>query len=512
MIEPKRQKKWTILLLILAFSVFIKGLLLCFHGSDTINTDGVIYVSAAQAISSGNWKLALSIYPMPAYPALIALTHFLIPDWTWAGRVLSALMLTLAIIPIYFTASHLFNNRTAIFTGLAAALWPTGNTMALYIYRDPCFMLVGAVSIYWFLKGVSNSDLKAICLAFLFAWLSMLFRVEGIIVPFAQLTYLAAVTLYSRFAKLDVNYNKFIAAGSSISFAALFLFFLATKVGHLDINRISEYLLLFEKIVKGELFANLGKINAQLKIMEQYSPFPQGSLNFAEIARHYGYFIYFMGAAHAFLKALFFPYAIAAIYGARDGFKNHRFFLVFFASFFFIMAYFFLLERDFLEERFLLLPAFALLPITGAGLAKGFEKGMAFNKRHPWFLISIAVLLLALFADIKAMAEPPDILVKKAGQWLSNNQQNQKIVTNDIRIVYEAGRNIFFPESKAIYWDKPLVPASSLEAFAKEQNADIIVFKINKKKMPNMPTFTNYTRIKEFSDARRAVMVFMIKK
>ncbi len=511
MIKPEKQKEWTALLLILTFSLFLKGLLLCFHGSDTINTDGVIYVSAAQAILAGNWELALSIYPMPAYPSLIALIHFLVPDWTWAGRVLSALLLTFAIIPLFFMTAKLYGTRAALFAGLAAAAWPTGNTMALYIYRDPCFVLVGAISIYWFLKGVSNSSLKAICFAFSAAWLSLLFRVEGIILPITQLTYLVVVTLRSKLARLDTNDHGLVFAGFSISFAAIFLFLLAMKTEHLEINRISEYVQLIEKIVKGELFTNLENIHAQLKIMEQYSPFPQGGLNFAEIARHYGYFIYFMGAAHAFLKALFLPYAAGAVYGAKDNLKNHRLFLIFFAFIFFIMAYFFLLERDFLEERFLLLPAFALLPLTGAGLAKGVERGVMMDKKHPWFLISIAVILLALLADIKAVAEPPDILVKRAGQWLSNNHRNQRIVTNDIRIAYEAGHNIFSPESKAIYWDKPVGQWNAVEAFARQQQADIIAIKINKKKMVGMPVFTTYARYKEFSDARRAVIVFTTK-
>ncbi len=512
MADSKKNDKLTPLMLLLTISFFLKGLLLYFHGSDTINTDGVIYVSAAQAIESGNWGLAMKIYPMPAYPALLALVHQIVPDWTLAGRVLSCVMLTLAIIPVYFLTLRLFYARTALFTGFAAALWPTGTNLAMDIYRDPCFLALGILSLYLFVEGVNEKNVQKASLSFIAAWLSLIFRVEGILLPVSQLSYLTYRWLYSRLKGGSHDCARLLMCGLSISLAAVAALFAAAHAGQVEINRIHEYVQLLDKITKGELFSNLKNIHKQLKLMEQYSPFPNGSFNFAEIARHYSYFIYFMGVTHAFLKAFFLPFAVIGLYGAKTGTRARSGFLIFLASIFLIMGYFFLLERDFLEERFLLLPAFSLLPWAGAGLALGIEKGVLVNKRHPWFLISISVILLAFSANIKAFSEPQDTLVKDAGRWLSANCPSQKIVTNDIRIVYEAGLNLFLPGAKAAYWDRPVQPWRDLESFAARENADLVALVINTKKITVRPGFKSYSFLKEFKDRRRAIIFFIKDK
>ena len=54
---------------------------------------------AARQIAAGNIEGALSLYPMPVYPLLLTLVHFVIPDWIAAARIIGIAALTLAVIP-----------------------------------------------------------------------------------------------------------------------------------------------------------------------------------------------------------------------------------------------------------------------------------------------------------------------------------------------------------------------------------------------------------------------------
>ena len=109
---------------ILGLSAIIKVLVLIALSEKAINNDGLLYISAAQHFASGYFKEGLVLYPMPLYPFLITIVHFIISDWVLAARLISLVSLILAIIPLYLISKELFNYRIAFWGCLAFALIP----------------------------------------------------------------------------------------------------------------------------------------------------------------------------------------------------------------------------------------------------------------------------------------------------------------------------------------------------------------------------------------------------
>ena len=121
-----RLSKWSDskngLVLILCISLLIKISIAFIN--PVINPDGIIYISAAKQFAAGNFMDGLAIYSMPFYPFLILLTHFFIPEWVVAAKLISVVSLCFVLIPLYLITKDLFNDKAAFWACLAFAVAP----------------------------------------------------------------------------------------------------------------------------------------------------------------------------------------------------------------------------------------------------------------------------------------------------------------------------------------------------------------------------------------------------
>ena len=148
----------------LFFIIFISAalkLLIFWALSDTpINSDGVLYISAAQQFAEGNFKEGLSLYPMPLYPVLIAIVHFIIPNYVMAARLISYTSLVLMVIPLYHLINHLFGRGAAFWGCFAFVLAPIPNGWVVDVIRGPSFVFVLAWAVYFALQAVCSEGIK----------------------------------------------------------------------------------------------------------------------------------------------------------------------------------------------------------------------------------------------------------------------------------------------------------------------------------------------------------------
>ena len=89
-----------------------------------INSDGVTFICAAQEMARGNWGASLDVYSRPLFPLVLHMAHWIIPDWVWAGRILSLLAIVGTLFPLYFLTKALFSQRAAFWACLAFAVAP----------------------------------------------------------------------------------------------------------------------------------------------------------------------------------------------------------------------------------------------------------------------------------------------------------------------------------------------------------------------------------------------------
>src|SRR6185369_40010 len=78
-----------------------------------ISADGVGYVLSARDIVSGAGWGRMTTYGV-VYPTLVALASFPVGDMELAGRLVSVVMGSLLVVPLYMIAMELFSRRVGI--------------------------------------------------------------------------------------------------------------------------------------------------------------------------------------------------------------------------------------------------------------------------------------------------------------------------------------------------------------------------------------------------------------
>ena len=139
-----------------------------------INQDGELYITAAQKIAEGAFKEALTIHGMPLYPLLIALTHYVIPNWIAAARLVSIAASILTIIPLYLLTREIFHRQAALWACAAFALLPLSNHLSVAIMRDPLFLFFLAYAALFAQRAITSKRLVHFFLSSLLGLFSIL--------------------------------------------------------------------------------------------------------------------------------------------------------------------------------------------------------------------------------------------------------------------------------------------------------------------------------------------------
>lgn len=111
----------------------------------TIDTEGAEYARIAENFSAGRGYTGIEtsgaelIFP-PLFPMLIAATSLVVGQAELAGRLVSLLLGTLLVLPVYFIARELHGRHVALVAGLLIALHPLLVGFAASVYCESTFM------------------------------------------------------------------------------------------------------------------------------------------------------------------------------------------------------------------------------------------------------------------------------------------------------------------------------------------------------------------------------------
>ncbi|MBL0712759.1 MAG: glycosyltransferase family 39 protein, partial [Desulfosarcina sp.] len=275
-----------------------------------INTDGILYISAAKLFESGRYGEGWALFPMPAYPFLLYLVHTVIPDWIGAARFISIFAYTAAILPLYALTRTLFDRQAAIWAALLFALSPLANIKSMDIIRDPVFIFCLALYLWCFLGSIRSLSLGLLVAALIFAATSFLFRIEAIVMLGAPCIFLP-VCLISAKSREE---NKWAATSLAIWLLTLgAMLFLAVVIAqHTSSANIirPDIQSHMEKLFSFSAFDQYHAIYGHLKTVQDSPPFSGFNSSIAAVTRHWMPLVYLVGQTEIFLKALFPVYLI----------------------------------------------------------------------------------------------------------------------------------------------------------------------------------------------------------
>jgi len=498
------------LIYIICISAMLKAF---FLASDSlINNDGLLYISAAQEFAKGHFKEGLNVFPMPFYSLLIVIVHFLIPDWAMAARVISVLFMVFTIIPLYLLTKELFDRKAAFWACLAFALAPASNSLAGDVIRDPGFIFCTAWSVYFALRSSQSSRIIYFAATAFFSLVSILFRIEGIILVLIFPVYFSFLSFFK-----DQERTTLLKGALLFMLIPLFLitvYYVSGFKGLVSFNRSDHIYGEIQKLFKIEFLVNYQMLSSQLEILVQSSPYPGFKNNFAEIAKHYIPAIYFMGLTETFIVALFPLYIVPIYYSFKEPIKINHVFVLSLLIVFILLAYYFLIKMDFLTERYILIPVLLAYPWVGAGMHRFLEylSGKSFEN---FFLIAFLLFIISpVYKCVEQEMKQDDSLII-AAKWIENNPDAMKlrIITGDKRFLFYAGRefwvgDVFSGNSSDAYYrlDDEDASYNELEEIAAANKFDLLFLRVSLKK--EAPQFKYFKKIKEIKGRNNISYIF----
>jgi len=491
----------------LAVSLLLKGFLA--FQDVVLNADGVVYLEAARMIAEGHVSKSLLLYPMPAYPLLIATVHFLVPDWMLAAKLISIAAAAAITLPVYWLTQLLFNRQAAFYAALAAALLPRLNDLAPDVIRDPIFLLLACLSVAWMVKACAVKRISGVLGAFVLAGAALLFRIEAISLFLIYLVYLAGLALVAkeqrRFARKALLVVLIPALLGMIGLVGIG----ATAGG---IDRVDQLQAFGRSILDGRFFSRYQDIYAHLKDSERLSPGTSGELY--KLARHYMPLLYLVGMLEAFFKGLFWPYAVLLWIARRRLLTSGMPLVLLTITVHSLLVLIYFLRVDYLSSRYLQFCALLFLPLVGQGavMLEGMTQKVAW-RRTALALLVLAFMAFPLYRSV-AQGFGEDRSIAMTGKWLSHQNALRQApwAVDDLRYYIYAGKPFDYSKEKqgALQIRRYQIENDdrALEKLARAEGKDVIILRTSQKDTGGAAHFTTFHKVKAIASAQSITTVY----
>jgi len=488
----------------LCTSAALKTMLALFN--KPFNSDGVLYISAAQHFAAGHFRDGLELFPMPLYSLIITAVHFIVSNWEVAAKLISITSVVLATIPLYLLTTELFNRKAAFWACLAFAVSPLPNDWAVDVVRGPIFVFFVLWAVYFAQNAVASKRPIFFFLTALFSCFSLFLRIEGvIIIPFFFFFTMCLILIKrgerTSLLKGLLTFMTFLVILTGICF-------LVMRMTGVSFNRFDEVAEKTGNMLKMGFLDNYHLMYDQLKDMEKLSPSLYQRQNLAETARHFIWLIYLVGLLQTFVKVLFPLFVIPLFWAYRHIFERRQAFVFALVCFYLLMMYYTLIDRDFMQGRFLFAPVSLAYPWVGLGMERMFNYLKSSSMPKVYFAIFIVIFFMSpVFKCVYSVAKADNVL-RESGKWLAANEMfhDAKLLTNDIRSPFFAGITIddYFLYRKKKDKDN----FASIEKIALEKQVDILVVKVSPKETELLDNISYYKKLKKFTGRQRDVYIY----
>jgi len=510
----KKVSDWTEtkrgLYFILGFSAIIKISALIALADKAINNDGLLYISAAQQFASGHFKEGLALYPMPLFSLLITAVHFVVHNWVLAGRFLSSTALLMALIPLYMLTSELFNRKAAFWACLLFSLAPAPNIWSVDIIRGPAFVFFFAWAAFFAQRSIRSIKLTDFLLTVLFAGISIFLRIEGVIfIPFYVL-FIIGLAVFKPRERIALFKNILIWIAFLLLGFLIFIVFLGPE--RMYFNRMDQVVLEAQNIFNFKFLDNYHRIYQELRVFEDSSPFTGiGKQNIIAITRHHLSILYLLGLIEGLIKVLF-PFFIIPLYcGFKRPFFRNQVLILALVTSYLLMAYCYAIKVDFVRARFLLAPAFLLYPWIGAGMERIFDFVKNSSRLKVFVFVIALIFLIAPISKTVQLFGQHDNVIIESGEWLAGQPgfNNAKIVTNERRILFYAGRETYLDRGNSVkVYGSSSSDLTGMEKFAEKIQADVIIIRTSVRRKDMIPEFKYFKKIREFVGKKKIAVIF----
>jgi hypothetical protein len=414
--------------------VALAGALLSFiavYFDDLINADGVLYINMASAFLNGGLEETAKLHNWPAFSIMLAYIHKLttIPLETSAYLLNGLLFALLNDTLIRISHKILPNKNQLLIAALFIICFQPINEYRDFVIRDIGYWAFIALSLYYFILYLKTPTLKIATIWQLVAIMSVLFRIEGIVILLGLPLFLFATQKPSYGLKrlLLLNY-LFI-----ISLLPITLMTLNSFSSHGAFNKIDAF----------SFYTNIDHFSAQLN--DSIATIKTQILN--KYSEQYAGIILISGLlamlAYKLIHALNLGYILLYIiswHGQKQTRKNPtRSLLYYFSILNVLILTVFVLQQYFVTTRYTVMALISFLLLMLPILCGYLEAAWINRKR---FIMTIASTILIINLADSLIQSNSKSYIKDAAIWAAENlPQESTILTDETIIQYYAKAN-----------------------------------------------------------------------
>jgi hypothetical protein len=417
--------------------------------TDVITPDGVFYVNLAKMIKAGDYQRMSRDGFFNLYPFLIVFAQKVFFNWETAGRMVSVVSGSIAVVPLFFIFKRLINVKIALIAVILYIISPRLVQYSADVLRESSFWCFSLIAIWLALTGIFSQKWFYVVFASLFSALSVLLRIEGVSVMIIILLwfcwyYHTGILNRKRFT---VNVIVFIVSAPLIFSPALLL--VKHTLGEWNLGLAGTkipYLITHD--------ANK-TFNEHTDIIKETSEQFQ---SFIEISERHRYITFVVETFYKFSRSFNVVFVFLLLFGlflrrSTPYSKNEIPFLIWFAvSFFTSFAY--LAKTYYISTRHGLIMVFPALVWAGIGfyefrdfLFNRLKKNIIMQRYAQHLTFFLFVVLISVMLPQTLSTSKDKVELKRAGLYLKKMGYSSTRFSGDPRLI----RTVFYADSEFVY-------------------------------------------------------------
>ncbi len=420
--------------------------------------DGIIYIKMAKIVASGDLEKISEYSFFNLYPVLIALAQPIFWDWELSGRMVSAILGALTVIPLFLLVRKMIDQKVALITSLLYLISPHFIEFSSEVLRESSFWFFSITALWLAWEGIGEKKWYLLSLSSIFAGLASFTRIEGIAIFILILLWIALFLCKKGFGLKKIFAFLLIFAFSFPLLISPSLWIIKTKLGRWEFGQVGGYF----KNLPYLIYGTEKVLEASPDVLEKTTiPFK----GFLEISKRHRYILFLSEVIYKFVKSLSLVFFFLLLFGILRRksvpYSRNEWAILLWFGVFFLFSFFYMTKHYYFSTRHGLLMGFPALVWSGMGFyeLKGrVERCSERNKRvssFARFTVLILILLLLLLALPKAFLSSQDgkIVLKETGSYLkASGYSNLKFAVQPefIRVAFYAdSEHILLPSGRS---------------------------------------------------------------
>lgn len=388
--------------------------------------DGILYIKMAKIVASGDLGKISDYSFFNLYPVLIALAQPIFGDWELSGRMASAILGALTIIPLFLMVRNMIDQKVALMVSFLYMIGPHFVEYSSDVLRESSLWFFSITALWLAWKGIAEKKWYLLSLSGLFTGLAIFTRIEGIAIFILILSW---VFLFLRKKEVGLKRVLFFLLIFVFSFPILIspaLWVLKSRLGKWELGQVGGYLKNLPSLIQGTEKV----LEVSPKVWDKTTiPFR----GFVEMSKKHRYVLFSWEIIYKFIKSLSMIFFFLLLFGVLRRrsipYSRNELALLLWLGIFFLLSFFYMTKHYYFSTRHGLLMAFPALVWCGMGFYEvknrierwmGKREGSSSLLRFlgPGLLILILILVLP---KTLLSSQGEKIVLKKTGVYLKRS-------------------------------------------------------------------------------------------